>query len=78
MASSFTDTLSKSYSLSSASYAARRVEEFRGERFELLQVHHALPDLLCEECRVLLDERERWQRLETQKNVSESIWSVNA
>jgi hypothetical protein len=70
MASSFTDTLSKSYSLSSASYAARRAEEFGGERSELLR----------EECSVLLDEleRERWERLEIQKKVSESIWSVNA
>jgi len=59
-------------------YAACRTEESGEERFELLRVHHARPDLLCEECRVLLDERERWQRLETQKNVNESIWSVNA
>ena len=59
-------------------YAACRTEEFGEEPFELLRDHHARPDLLCEECRVLLDERERWQRLETQKKVSESIWSVNA
>ena len=37
-----------------------------------------MPELLREEWRVSLDERERWQRLETQKKVSESIWSVNA
>jgi len=63
MASFFTDTLSKSYSWSSASYEVRRAEELGEERFELLR----------EECRVLLGELEceRWERLEAQERVKQ-------
>jgi hypothetical protein len=72
-ASFFTDTLSKGYSLSSASYAARRAEEFGEGRFALLRDQHARPELLREECSVLLDdlERKRWERLEEQERVKQ-------
>jgi hypothetical protein len=73
MASFFIDTLSKCYSLSSASYEVRRAEEFGEERFELLRDQHIQSELLCDECRVLLDEleRERWERLEAQARVNQ-------
>jgi hypothetical protein len=67
-ASFFIDTPGKGSSLSSASNEVCKAEEFGEERFELLRDEHAWPELLREECRVLLDEleRERWERLEAQ------------
>ena len=50
-----------------------QAEEFREGRFALLRDKYDRPEVLREECRVLLDEleRERWKRLEAQERVKQ-------
>jgi hypothetical protein len=55
MTSFFIDTLSKGYSLSSASYEVRRAEEFGGTLRVTARSACPRPELLREECRVMLD-----------------------